>query len=147
MAQRIRRADITNNAIDSTAIVDSSIQKIDIKLQDSGDGTAVCAETLPYEHGSPTPTIHDKIESLIIGGSTLSALIATADGVNTEFVLSNRFDLNGLSTTVYFNGQMLVKNADYGLVQSGPSPAPTQVSFNWIPETGKQIVVYGSLEV
>jgi hypothetical protein len=98
----------------------------------------VNAETLPYDHTALTPTIHDKIAS-IIGLIDFTVTIISVDGINNNFVLANPIDTSQ-PYLVWFNGEQQNYTDDYTFPDSG------HIQFTYIPEAGlKAVVFYGKL--
>ncbi|MCA1919966.1 MAG: hypothetical protein LDL38_11240 [Flavobacterium piscis] len=133
---KLRNRDHGINSITSLNIENDTIQISDIKKLDTGDGTAINAETLPYEHTSLTPTIHDKIAS-IVGGIDLVKDEFIADGVSAVFTLSNILD-NTAPFLVFYNGQQMKEGSgnDFGL-----NIPHTAIIFNFVPVINTPIYV------
>lgn len=140
MARRIRKPDLFNNIIDSESIIDGTIRAQDLKTTDTGDGTGINAETLPYEASSATPTIHDTIQSIFSSiGFVYEKFISSSD---TDYVISDskQIDTSRL-LLVFYNGQLQREGASYDYEVTTTTLADDTIQFKWTPEVGYEIYV------
>jgi len=136
---KVRNRDIANNMIDTNKVINGSLQIGDLKIQDTGDSTAVVAETIPYEYNVPGTSIWDKIEAIIAAtGFTFDKW--TSNTIQTDYVLAGaiQIDITKL-LLVFYNGQLLKEGAgdDYEIITT-TNPDDT-IQLKWTPETGYEI--------
>jgi hypothetical protein len=134
MAKRVRTADMTDNSIGSSQLIDETIVIDDLKTQTDLD--SINAQSIPFERTSPTPTIWDVVNPLTANTFTLSQDLFTATGLSDTFTLSGTVD----TTAIYYvvvNGQFQDEAKDFALIT-----ADTEVKFNYVPEVGMNLRVY-----
>jgi hypothetical protein len=134
MAKRVRTADMTDNSIGSSQLIDETIVIDDLKTQTDLD--SINAQSIPFERTSPTPTIWDVVNPLTANTFNLTQDLFTATGLSDTFTLSGTVD----TTAIYYvivNGQFQDETKDFALIT-----ADTEVKFNYLPETGMNIRVY-----
>jgi len=140
MGRRIREPDLNDNIIDSDKIINGTIQAEDLKTLDTGDGSGINAETLPYDHTSATPTIWTKIESLISAtGFTFDSFTSSSA---TDYVISGsrQIDTTKLLLVIY-NGQVLREGASYDYEVITTTLTDDTIQLKWSPETGYEMYV------
>jgi len=128
--------DNADNSVGSNNIIDETITIDDIKTQDTGDASAINAETLPFEHDVPGTSIHDAI-SAIVGVLNITVEKFIADGILQNFTLANTVDTSNFYL-IFFNGQLQKHGAsDDFTFTSGD----TVLTFNFVPENAKEILI------
>ena len=105
-----------------------------LKLQDSGDASAVTAETVLYEHNDPTTTIHNKIAAITSVAQTATDIFV-ADGTAQVFTLTHTYNGTGLFL-VFFGGLNQNLTDDYTITNGN-----TKITMTYIPETGFKLKV------
>lgn len=133
---KLRNRDHGLGSITGANIATDTVEIGDLKKLDAGDSTGVNAETIPYEHTSLTPTIHDKIAA-IIGGIDWKKDEFVADGISSTYMLSNTLD-NTAPFLVFYNGQQMKEGGgnDFGL-----NIPHTGIIFNFVPVINTPIYV------
>lgn len=140
MAQRVRKDDLVDGSVTTPKLGDLAVNINKLKTLDTGDATGVNAETLPFQPGFASPTIADKINTIISGIDWDKTIIDT-DG-SAFFDLGKELDLAAPSL-VFFNGDMLNDTVDYELTDIG---SETRISFlGWTPENGYKLVILAQL--
>lgn len=141
MARRVRKPDLHNNIIDSEKVINGTLEKEDLKTLDTGDGSGINAETLPYEHTSATPTIWDKINSLIAGtGFTFDTFSSSSAQTDYVLSLSRQIDTTKL-LLVFYNGMLLREGASNDYEVTTTTLTNDTIQFKWTPEDGFGIYV------
>jgi hypothetical protein len=123
-----------NSVNGATNVIQGSTPVLALKLQDSGDSSSVTAETIPYEHTSLTPTIHDKI-SAITSVANLYTDIFVADGISQVFTLTHTYNGTGLFLA-FFGGINQNLTDDYTITN-----ANTKITMTYIPELNFKLKV------
>lgn len=142
MGRRIRKPDLNDNIVDSDIIIDGSIEAVDLKTLDVGDGSGINAETLPYDHTAASPTIWDKIQSIIssVGGFGFE-IFATNPSI-TDYQLSSSLQIDTTKfLLVFYNGQFLNIGATKDFEVITTTLADDTIQLKWAPELNKDLYV------
>lgn len=137
--KKIRIQDMVDNSIGSSQIIDGSIKLPEIKIVGGVDN--VSGATLSYDGVSPTPTIKQFVDALVLSTDYVQDK-HYSDGVQTAFQTpGNRMIDIVAPVFVWFNGQLqtLGAGADYTITTT-VNPNDT-ISFTYTPEAGGHEIV------
>jgi len=130
--KKIRIQDMIDNSIGSSQIIDGSIKLPEIKIVGGVDN--VSGATLSYDGVSPTPTIKQFVDALVLSTDYVQDK-HYSDGVKVAFQTPGNRMIDIIAPIfITFNGQVQEDGQDFNITTT-VNPNDT-ITFTYTPEAG-----------